>query len=356
MNPILPLWVLHVGATALPGAAGHSTSPTRADLERFSAAWSVRFSSVPPLSPPVRAPQTEPARDAAERVEALFDAAQSALGALRPEEAGQSLGEAEQILQTHPELPQAAWLLAECHNLSAEWLAVRDPSAARALVVAAAVLEGPRVMPFREGTSADIASPERHAGQTDLAASLTPASLAIRGLSAGDTLEWDTEARTSPLATTVGQHQLRVLRGDRTIWASWVSVSASGPELLVNLPRVAPCSAEDLGGTVDGARGPSAPLHVACPEWAIARTGTAELELALCRGSACGDWHRASKQTEPFKPPAQVLTRAGFPRWAAYAVAGVGAAAVAGAVLAEAGVFGGGSGSTRERLRYEGLK
>jgi len=303
----------------------------------------------------VRGAQTEPARDAAERVEALFDAAQGALGALRPEEAGQSLSEAERILQAHPELPQAAWLLAECHTLSAQWLTARDPSAARALIVAAAALEGSRAAPFREGTSADIASPGHNAEPADLVSGLAPASLTVRGLSAGDILEWDTEARTSPLSTTVGQHQLRVLRGERTLWASWVSVSASSPELLVNLPRVAPCSAEDLGGTLDGARGPNAPPHVACREWAIARTGKGELEVALCRGSRCGDWHRAPSQPEPFKPPAQVLTRAGFPRWAAYAVAGVGAAAVAGAVMAEAGVFGG-SGATRETYRYEGVK
>jgi hypothetical protein len=355
LNPILPLWVLHVGATALPGTAGNGAPSTRAELERFSAAWSVRFSPVPPLSLPSRATQAEPARDAAERVEALFDSAQSALGALRPEEAGQSLKEAERILLAHPELPQAAWLLAEHHALSAQWLTPREPSAARALTIAAAVLEGLRVTPFREGTSADIASPGHDNGQTDLGSALTPVSLDVTGLSANDRLEWDAEARTSPLSTTVGQHQLRILRGERTVWASWISVGPSSPELRVNLPRVSPCSAEDLGETLDGARGPSAAPHVACPEWAIARVGSGELELALCRGSQCGDWHRAPIQPEPFKPPAQALTRAGFPRWAAYAVAGVGAAAVAGAVMAEAGVFGGG-GATRERLRYDGLK
>jgi len=314
----------------------------------------VRFSPVPPGPVPARAAQPAGARDAAERVEALFDAAQSALGALRPEEVGQSLGEAEQILQAHPELPQAAWLLAECHVLSAEWLASRDPSAARARLTAAAALEGARVAPFREGESEGPGS-AREADHADLASTLPRLSFEIRGLEAGDTLEWDAEPRTSPLATTTGQHQLRVLRGGHVVWATWVSVSVSNPELRLSLPRVAPCSAEDLVGTVDGPRGPSAPARVVCREWAVARSGPGELEIALCRGARCGDWHRAPAEAAPFRAPAQVLTRTGFPRWAAYAVAGVGAAAVTGAVLVGAGVFGEG-GSTRERWTFDPLK
>lgn len=280
----------------------------------------------------------------AERVEALFDSAQSALGALNPDEAGQSLGEAERLIQAHPELPQAAWLLAECHTLSAELLRARDANAARAHLARAFALEGPRALPFREGTSADIVS-----------VSPTPVTLAVRGLGANDVLEWDAEARPIPVRTTLGQHQLRVLRGERVVWASWVSVSAATPELALNLPRVAACSADDLGGTSDGVRGPSAPARVACAEWAVARSGQGELQVALCRGSRCGDWHRVGPETEAFEPPAQALTRAGFPRWASYALAGVGAAAVAGVVLVEAGVFSSG-GETRERWWYDGVR
>jgi hypothetical protein len=280
-----------------------------------------------------------------ERIEALFDATQSALGSLDAGEASQSLAEAERLVQAHPELPQAAWLLAECHRLRAELLAARDFAAARALAARAMVLEGPRAAPFREGTSADIDP-----------GSATPLSVDVRGLAPNDRLEWDAEARKSPVQTGAGQHQLRVLRGERVVWASWVSLGAAASELALNLPPVPACSADDLGGTMDGERGPAAPSQVLCSEWAVARTTQGKLELALCRGARCGDWYAApAPAAPPFAPPAQVLTRAGFPRWASYTIASVGAAAVFGAVLLEAGVFGS-TGDTRERWRYDGLR
>lgn len=279
-------------------------------------------------------------KEPVERVEALFDTARSALGALRPEEAERSLTEAERLLLAHPELPQAAWLLAECHTLSAEWQSARDPNAARARRAAAAALEGPRAAPFREGASTDV--------DVEPAASI---AFDVRGLAAGDRLEWDAQPRALPLSTAPGQHQLRVLRGARVIWASWVTVSAANPALSLNLPRVTPCSAEDLAATVDGARGPVAPALVACREWAVARSGAGELEIALCRGARCGDWHRAPPARDVFEPPAQALTHKGFPRWASYALAGAGAAAMAGLVLLEGGVFGS-EGPARERWKY----
>jgi hypothetical protein len=337
VNPILPLWVLHVGVSSVGAPAQ--------ELARFSAHWSVRFSVVPVFASTRASAPAEPERNAVERIEALFDATQSALGALDPREAGQSLAEAERLVQAHPELPQAAWLLAECHRLRAELLAPRDSAAARAQVARATLLEGPRAAPFREGTSADIDP-----------GSATPLKIDVRGLGPNDRLEWDAEPRKSPVRTDAGQHQLRVMRGERVVWSSWVSLGAAARELTLNLPPVPACSADDLAGTVDGERGPSAPSQVLCSEWAVARTTQGKLELALCRGSRCGDWYRAPVQaTPPFAPPAQVLTRGSFPRWASYTIASVGAAAVAGAVLLEAGVFGS-DGATRERWRYDGLR
>ncbi|HWA76408.1 MAG TPA: hypothetical protein VG937_28915 [Polyangiaceae bacterium] len=338
MNPILPLWVLHVGVS------GVGAPPAPAELARFSAHWSVRFAAVPALAAAQSSGPLEPERNAVERIEALFDATQSALGALDPGEASQSLAEAERLIQAHPEFPQAAWLLAECHRLRAELLGTRDSAGARAYVARAAALEGARVAPFREGTSADIDP-----------GSATPLNVDVRGLGPSDRLEWDSEARNSPVQTGAGEHQLRVLRGERVVWASWVSLSANATELALNLPPVAACSAEDLGGTLNGERGPTAPPQVMCSQWAVARSNQGKLELALCRGSQCGDWYRAPLEPSPFAPPAQVLTQRSFPRWATYAIASVGAAAVAGAVLLETGVFGGG-GDTRERWRYDGLR
>jgi len=333
--------MLYVGSVGTPSLDRES----RAELERFSARWSVRFSPIAAGAASGLSPSAEnPAQDAAERVEALFDAAQTALGALRPEEVGRSLSEAERLIQAHPELPQATWLLAECNLLTAEWLMLRDPVAAAARRAHGLALEGPRATPFREGRHSDLAT-----------GPATRTTLRVRGLAEGDILEWDAEVRSSPLSTPLGQHQLRVRRGERLLWASWVTITTESQELTLNLPRLAACSADDVGATRDGPLGPIAPLHAACSEWAVARASRGELQVALCRGSRCGHWHRAGPEPEPFRGPAQLVSRAQFPRWAAYTLASAGTAAVAAAVLFGSGVLDANS-SRRERWTYDGLR
>src|SRR5262245_27290596 len=204
MNPTLPLWVLLVGAPTTLSPNGR-----QGELERYSAAWSVRFQEVAPAE----APDPNDGSTLYERVEALLDTAQTALGALRTAEAEDSLAEAQRLLAAHPELPQAAWLAAERDTLAADLVEPRDPEAARALRLRAMLLEGRRAAPFRDGGARGA-----------LLAEPATSRVTISGMSPRDELEWNGVPASTPLEASPGQHQLRVLRRERVVYASWVTV------------------------------------------------------------------------------------------------------------------------------------
>jgi hypothetical protein len=340
MNPTLPLWVLLVGApttfSSPNGSVGRGAS-MQTELERFSAGWSVRFQEVAPA----RAPDPNDGSTLCERVEALLDAAQTALGALRTAEAEDSLAEARRLLEAHPELPQAAWLAAERDNLAADLVEPRDPDAARALRTRAMVLEGRRAAPFKEAGSREPRLSESATSR-----------VTVSGLAARDELEWDAVPASTPLEASPGEHQLRVLRNNRVVWASWVKVEGMVSEVPVTAPAIVPCSADDLDGTVAGTRGPVAPAWTRCPNWAVARVDGKKLLVSLCRESACGPWRPPPEPTPANGTNAQ-REKSGFPRWALYAAAGVGAAAITALIIAQSGVLAGSPSS--ERWVYGGL-
>ena len=341
MNPTLPLWVLLVGA--VPTAA--HAPPAALDVPKLSTRWSTRFALVP--APP--APRAgERSFVHAERIEALLAAAQVALGSLRPEEARSSLSECEALLRAHPELPQAAWLAAERAAIAAELASSEDSERMQRARRAAAALEGPRAPAFHEGgaTAVDSALP-------------TLVSLRVRGLAGGDELEWDGLARPSVFETPVGEHHLRVVRGERLLWASWVQVAEGTRELDLNLPPLEPCSADDLGRTRDGGVKPLAAPDTACPRWAVARVLRGAAPVAFCARAPCTAFRRAPQTraagargagTAPRAPAA----RGAVPAWTWYVAGGVGAALLGGLVAAEAGAFS--SSPSHERWRYEGLR
>jgi hypothetical protein len=277
-----------------------------------------------------------------ERVEALLAAAQMALGSQRPEEARAALAECEGLLRAHPELPQAAWLAAERAAITAELASSENSDRMRAARVQALVLEGPRAAAFhRDAAGADAALPPL-------------VSFSVRGLAPGDELEWDAARATTNIDARVGEHQLRVLRGGRLLWASWQTISSATRELNLNLPPLAPCSADDLALTRDDGSKPLPSPNTLCPRWAVARTVGAEVELALCERAKCSNWRRGP--AEPNRAPlaSKSPERAALPAWTLYVAGGVGAALLGGFIAAEAGAFT--PNETRERWRYEGLR
>jgi hypothetical protein len=334
MNPTLPLWVLAVGATPTFTPAPDPLPGT--ELAQISARWSRRFKRVP------AAPEARPSagtRRNAERIEALLDAAQTALGSLRPDEAKAALTDAEALLRAHPELPQAAWLAAERASIAAELASAEgEPASAR---LRAFVLEGRRATPFREGTLSGGELP-----------ALPAIALSVRGLAATDELEWDATRSPSRFETLAGEHQLRVLRNERLLWASWVEVTESTHELALNLPALAPCSADDLERTRDAERAPVAAATTLCSRWAVARGAADEVEISFCERSRCGEWQRAPRA--PTMALRQPAAHPLIPSWALYVAGGLGAVAIGGLIAAESGAFS--SEPARERWRYEGLR
>jgi hypothetical protein len=340
MNPTLPLYLLLLGNEA--------TSPDlSATLEIYSARWSVRFSPVKPLSSEIGIARDASLRtptDVSAQAEALLARASTALSALREAEARTALTQTKRLLHAHPELPEAAWLMAEQHILSSELAAARGDGDNAWLRTAALALEGPRAEPFREGSPAHDAAPAPKQLQASIA-----------GLSNRERVEWDGRLRHTSFATVAGEHRLRVLRGDRVVWAGWVLVNEARPRVEIELLPIAPCSSEDFEGTFLTAAGPVAAAGVRCPVWAVASPANDGLRIALCHASRCGSLHAPARSGDPFRPPAQPFVAASFPRWALWAAASVGAAAAASVVLWQAGAFSEAP-PARERWIYEGLR
>ncbi|HET9929089.1 MAG TPA: hypothetical protein VFQ35_00295 [Polyangiaceae bacterium] len=341
MNPTLPLWILSAATLTEPMSVPDSFA-NLPSLSRFSARWSVNFREVPHEIDTLGARADAEQAESVRRIEALFVAAKTAIGALRAAEADGALAEAEQLIRSHPELPQGAWLLAELHTTRAERVEGDDPILARELARRAAILEGERGQAFRDATRAGtpLALPEAR-------------ELAVTGPDSRARIEWDGEASALNVASRSGEHHVRVLRGERLVWAGWVTVGDTATTVNLPVPAVTPCSADDLDGAVEAEPSPRAHPRTQCSDWAAARVRNGELELARCHAGSCGAWEHASAP-----PPTRNVSneaKSPLPRWLTYAVVGAGTALVAGIVLASSGAFSS-SDPTRERWVYSGFK
>jgi hypothetical protein len=221
-----------------------------------------------------------PAYDArlASELEADLDAARTAAASLDEARALELLSRFEKELLAHPELPQSAWLRAERHRLSAE-LATRGttPSQARSELRRAQVLEGARASEF---------------GARDTLADAAPAnatSLRVEGLDARDRLELDGRAIPGrALSVQAGEHHVRVMRGGRLVFASWVTIGTGASALRLGLPQITPCSAEDFAGyRIDDGRAFAAP-GTRCERWVLAAPAGRGLRFADCFADRCG--------------------------------------------------------------------
>jgi hypothetical protein len=267
------------------------------------------------------------------KIEELLEQARVATDTLDEATALARLGEAAELIERHPELPQAAWLGAE--RLMAE-AALRDrqkdADRARALRRSAQVLGERRVAPLAEAASPDagVAAPER------------PALLLVRvtGILPQDRFFWDGRPTPSALETASGLHHARVVRQGRTVWAGWTSVAEVGGTLRLPIPNPQDCSLDDLGSTAIRDAQVLAPKTARCGSWAVARrTGARSIEIASCRGNRCGAlyaWRRGDG--EDFSGPPQPVPDRSLPAWV-FVAAGIGAVALAGTVLWQAGVF-----------------
>src|SRR3954462_4042324 len=164
-------------ATLLLLLAGAPTPGERQLLADFARQNHVAFVA------PAPTPASSFARDPSELgldLEGRLDEARTLASSLDEEHALALLDAVERDLSKHPELPQAAWLLAGHHRIEAEVRREEPDSSARVteLTLAADALEGPRALAFGAANDAPSAPAARK-------------SVAVRDLAARDSLEID---------------------------------------------------------------------------------------------------------------------------------------------------------------------
>jgi hypothetical protein len=272
-----------------------------------------------------------PANDPAlvDQLEAELEQARTALSALEETNASARLQKVESDLLAHPHLPQASFLMAECLALQAN--AARDENAARAAALDARrlALEGPRASAFGEAFTT-LPAP-------------TNITLEVQGLGPRDELELD-GVRLTPgverITLAPGLHHARVWRADRLVFATFSLLSPEQTAYTLDVPRVIPCSADDLERVpragADGGSG--VPAGIACEHWARVRESGPGIAVSMCAHSRCGpflDWQR--RATAPFAPITVQGRR--LPAWAGFAIAGASVLVASSVVLWQAGAF-----------------
>ena len=192
---LAPLIVLWLGSSPASPAQ-------RAQLESWAAERGTRAELAPgPSHDTYDAGIVDPIETALENARAAVESA--------PDE----LARAEQLLLAHPELPQAAWLLAERHALSAQALAQGADAPRGPELEQARALEGPRA------PAAGAPAPRSRGPVGALAVPL--AQLAVPRPRARDALFVDGRL-TAERALAEGLHHVRITRGTQLVWAGWV--------------------------------------------------------------------------------------------------------------------------------------
>lgn len=228
----------------------------------------------------------------------------------------------ERDLLRSPELPQAAFLLAERHRIAASLMREQPGGAARVeeLVARARALEGERAAAFGAPADPLVSRPPRRL-------------LRFVDIGERDRLELDGEPGGAERPAVPGLHHARVLRAGVVVWAGFVDVPASAGgrwEHRLGVRPLVPCSAEDLLDVDARGTSPRAPSGVACGRWLAVRRAHGRLEAAECARSSCG----------AFRPVLEVSeVRPVLPDWAKPVIAGVGTAGVVLGLLWATGAF-----------------
>ncbi len=320
----------HAAATLVwlaPAAEPQAAAPVAdaaGDPQRTIAHWARAHGEA--LEPPadVRVPQLAPDPAAAERIEQLLDRSRDSLSARDAAGADGALDAAGALLRAHPELPQAAWLMAEVERGRAtRWrrIAPGDAEAADRAWARAEAIDGGRVGAVSETAGAQGAA----------------AALVTLDLPADEGAWWDGARVEGPaVRTRAGSHALVVTWDGGPIAASWVDVPAGPSRVRPEAPPALACALADVrrahleGGAVS-ARG------VRCPRWVAATPvpGGAGVLVATCEADRCSalvDW----TPSPPWTWPLPERPRPAWPSWATWTLvtAGVAAAVGAGVVAA----------------------
>jgi hypothetical protein len=282
----------------------------------------------------------------ADLVENEVERARDELAARNAEAVARSLDAAEALLRTHPELPQAAWLMAEVERTRAAlWrrVAPLDPLAAARAWSRAQALDGGRVPGIDEDATVLSAAP----------------LATITWVAPPEDEVWvDATLAFEPLGLAAGLHRVVARLSGVPVWADWVDLSPGPSRLEIDAPAPLPCSSYDLRRAKLASERVVVAAGVQCPRWvvAVAPGKPGPLWLATCQASACGSlapwepapvWNRAVPRHTP--PPAPPTRPRPWPAWATWALVGAGVALAAGAaaIAATSGAFDEGMPQTR---------
>jgi hypothetical protein len=329
LDAIVVLWL---GSS--PQLAQH-----RADIAGWASAH--QLSPAPPPAPP---PQAYDA-SLVDNIEALLEEARATSA---PSAGPSAFDRVEALLWAHPELPQAAWLLAERYAIEAQLLRGRaegSPEHGRELERHARDLEGERAKPLGLGASHAEAKPDAtpevpaKPDEARSAAGPPTSAMARAGVRAFDRVVID---GVDGAALEPGRHHVQVYRGTRRAWFAWVDAGATG-ELGPSDPTPA-CSALDLADVADGATAPRPAPGVLCVRWLAARPAApGGTELAECTASRCGRWQNTAGALRGDGAHAERAhpgeDTAAWPAWATWGVVGAGVVVATGFVLWQAGLF-----------------
>jgi hypothetical protein len=302
------------------------------------AAWSAarRLSAAPPAAAAAEAGYDP---RLAEQIEVLLEEARAAP---TPASAASAFERVESLLLAHPELPQAAWLLAERHASEAHVLASRGHDAAgagRELLERARRLEGSRAPALGSAAWAGLSALE----------SAAPARSAVPvvGIRPLDILFVD-GVRAVVRELEPGRHHVQLVRGSRRVWVGWVDTASASSELgapgplELRDPTLA-CSDLDLADVSDGPEAPRVAPGIICPRWVTARPGVeGGTDMAECAASRCAAWQRGARairfDAPVAAPPADAEARA-WPSWATWGLLGAGTAVATSIILWQSGAF-----------------
>jgi hypothetical protein len=261
----------------------------------------------------------------ADDVERALDRARDAMVARDGDAVDRVLATAESSLRAHPELPQAAWQMAEVlrtRSARLRRIPPTDADAAERAWTRAQALDGDRVAGI--GEEAFPSHPPQ-------------ATLTLDGAPAGAEVWLDGKrASGAVIATLAGPHALVVAWDGAPVWATWIESPAGSSAVHVEAPAFSPCSSEDVGRATFAHEGIDAD-GVRCDAWVAAVPGdtSSSLHIATCAEGRCGsllEWHVAKWTWTPPPPP----PKPGWPAWATWGLVGAGAAVVTGVVVVAA--------------------
>jgi hypothetical protein len=298
--------------------------PPDREQSRALSSWSNAHAIqvAPPSSEIAPALATDPA--ASEFVESMLERARDAIAARESGDAERAIASAESVLRAHPELPQAAWLMAEVERAkAARWrrLPPADVEAATSAWLRAEALDGGRVPGIGEESSSQHPSP----------------ATVVLELSSDQTQPWldGRLVSSGSLAMRAGPHALLITWDGTPVWSAWIEAPPGRSTMRVSIPEAPACSAGDvssarvIGEAVEARR-------VQCPAW-IAATGAAQpgsLRLAMCSADRCGPllmWRPPAPWL--WSPTVQHDRGIRWPTWATWSLVGAGAAIAAGVVI-----------------------